>query len=345
MDILFGFYYSSICDSQMKSMILELIYKASKQTHIAGSIIMRSSILTFFHSICLGANFIDFEEHTLCIPTILSSYGSMCLESKSKSSHYSSCLSSIITTMSFYLRLLTDSFDNLKNKRMGYGLLFHVLNLCEGLVYNSTHESILGTSDIRKIMHIIDLYDQENEDYTIPEKAVTPSRMIIEELLPTEYLGSKEDLKSQAVKWLFTEAVIGLENPHFLDILRWISDIVVQDNALEKGFGKWLISCRLIDKNQSFKSIYQCSEWEAFMKKLYLICDSNYGSHFKIYSSLLMLIIRDLDYCDPGVLELVSKVPAPRKILHQSFIDDYSPNQEIIFDRLRKIVWNPSRML
>lgn len=344
-DILFGLYYSSICDSQMKLMILEILFKASQQYGIAKSVMLRSSILTFFHSVCAKADFLALEESTLCIPSILASYGKLCLHfEESKSNYSTSCLSSIISTMSFYLRLLIDAFPHIKNKRMGYGALSHVLNLYVELITESKHMSILGTHDIMNVISVVDLYEQGEVEDVISKKSITPSRIHIEKMLPTEYCGTKSILKSLTAKWIFLAAPTSLKNCYFMDILSWLVDITVKNSTLYEGFGKWIISCRLSDQNHSFKDIYECKEWGSFMKNLFLICDSSDKMLLSIYSSLIMLIMRDLGFSDPNIIELSSKVPPPRQILFQSFIADHS-NIELIFDQLRKIVWKSSFML
>jgi hypothetical protein len=298
---------------------------------------MRSSVLTFFHSLCLKADFVALEETTLCIPSVLASFGKMCHYLGSKSSNYSLFLSSILTTMSFYLRLLIDAFPNIRNKRMGYGALEHVINLYGELV-NSTHLSIFGTGDILNIISIVDLYENGND--IIPEKVVTPSRIHIEEILATEYRGTKNSLKCSTAKWIFSAVSISLDNPDFMKILSWVSTIAVRNSTLYEGFGKWIISCRLSNQKCTFKSINQNSEWISFMKTLFILSSSTEKAFMGIYSSLLLLIIRDLDYVDPKVLVLVSKVPSPRQILLKSFELDHS-DIEVILHQLRKIVWAP----
>jgi hypothetical protein len=193
------------------------------------------------------------------------------------------------------------------------------------------------------IISIVDSYEAGNEN-VLSKKVITPSRIHIDELLPVEYRGTKDALKRLTAKWIFSMASTTLQNPYFTDILAWVSNIVVSDESLYEGFGVWVISCRLSDKNYSFRSNLKSERWSAFMKNLFIICGTTDKVCMSIYSTLLVLIMRDLDYGDLKVLEIVSQIPAPRAILLRTFEVDNS-DIELIFDQLRKVIWTPSTMI
>ena len=330
----------------MKSLILEILYKCSKRNKVAKSVIGRSSILTFFHSACLKANIVNLEESSLCLPSLFFSYGQACSNLVEKPGQYSSMFSSIITTLSFYLRQLIEAFPHIKKKSMAYGLLLNVFEKFEGLAGLSKYESIFSTADMKNVIDILAAYQSQSEGDLVTEKAITPSRILIQELLPAEYFGEQNEILSLATKFIFSAGIVGVESSFFVEILCWVSNIVVKDISLHERFGKWLITCRLSNTHHDFSKICKCFEWEVFMKNLYLICYSrNEKSISTIYSSLLMLIISDMDFKEAHYLELVHKIPAPCQILEQPIHLIGFTDGELIFEQLKGIIWSNSGTL
>ena len=297
----------------MKSLIIEILYKCSKNESVGRQVFTKSSILTFLHSATFQADFKYLDECTLCLPSLITSYAKTVGMGGSKERN---CyIKSATIALSFYLRRLIDSFNEIQRKRLGYDLLIHVLNQYETFGHFG-EDPVITSLDIKNIIVIADGFGSLVEAHDEIDNVIIPSKMMIQELLPANSRCDKNAIITIVAGWMLNFTVISFESPNFFDILLWITSQVAEIPTLCVQFARWIIICRLSTQNFTFKTISKSMGWDFFMKKLYIMCDSKFSSELMItiYPTLFMMIIRDMGFHDSEIVDLVAKIPNPRSM-------------------------------